>query len=220
MVRQALRPGRLLARDPEARHPRGATWSPRGCSAWARSSGSAWWPPTTRTTCAARTPRRTTCCWPSAPAPTSTTRSGSASPGRNRTSSREAEMRALFPDHPEALDEHAARWPTSASSTSRSGTSCRASRAPRGTPATRRCSSTWPREGARARYGTPAARRRCRERLDYELGVINTRGLRRLLPDRRRTSSRGARARASRWARAAARRPARWWPTRSRITDV
>ncbi len=100
-----LRPERLLARDPEARHPRGARWSPRGCSGWAGSSGSAWWPPTTRTTSAARTPRRTTCCWPSGPAPTSTTPSGSASPGRNRTSSPKRRCGAL-PGPPRDARQH------------------------------------------------------------------------------------------------------------------
>ena len=43
----------------------------------------------------------------------------------------EKEMRALFPDHPEAHRQHRSAWRTSASSTSRSATSCRASRARR-----------------------------------------------------------------------------------------
>ena len=85
-------------------------------------------------------------------------------------------------------------WPTSASSTSRRSTSCPASPAPPGTPPTRRCSRTSP---ARARRGATA--RRCppavEERLDYELGVITTDRLRRLLPHRPGLHRGGARAR-------------------------
>ena len=67
----------------------------------------------------------------------------------------EKEMRALFPDQPEALGQHRSAWPTSASSTSRSGTSCPASPAPPSTRATRRCSTTSRRAGAERRYGAP-----------------------------------------------------------------
>ena len=49
------------------------------------SSASAWWPPTTRTTSGGRTPSRTTCSSPSAPAATWTTPSASASPAKSRT---------------------------------------------------------------------------------------------------------------------------------------
>ncbi len=110
--------------------------------------------------------------------------------------------------------EHRSGSPSSASSTSRSATSCPSSPAPPSTPPTKRCSSTW-----RARAPCGATATRCRravaERLEYELGVINTRGVRRLLPDRPGLHRRGARPRHSGRARAAAPRRARSWPTRS-----
>ncbi len=151
------------------------TRSPRACSGWARISGSAWWPPTTPTTSAGKTPRRMTSCWPSAPAPTSTIRSGSASRGRNRTSSPRQEMRALFPDHPETIDN-----------TQRVADLCEfdfekryflpSFPRPAGYATDEALLDHLARGGERPSGTGRRCRRRCAERLEYELGVINTAG--------------------------------------------
>ena len=108
--------------------------------------------------------------------------------------SRSGDARAL-PRPPGGARQHASGWPTSASSTSRSATSCPSFPRPRGVRHRRGAAGPSRARRGRRALRHPAARRRSQERLDYELGVINTRRLRRLLPDRRRTSSRAARER-------------------------
>ena len=150
-------------------------WSPKGCSGWARSWASAWSPPTTRTISGGRTPRRTTCCSPSAPAATSTTPSASASPGRNRTSSPRRRCGRSSRTSPEALANTAAgRRPLRVR--------LREEVLPARLPPPRRIRQR--RSAARAPRargrGAPlrraAAAPRSQERLDYELGVINKAG--------------------------------------------
>ena len=206
---------RLLARDPAARHRRGAGRHRGHAPAGRRSSGSAWSPPTTRTTSGGRTPRRTTCCWPSAPAATWTTPSGSASPAQESYVKSEKEMRALFPDHPETLANTAAGRRPLRVRFREAVLPARASPAPPSTPSDEALLEHLARAGRRAALRRRRCRRAVAERLAYELGVINTRGLRRLLPDRPGLHRRRARARHSGRARAAARPPARSSPTRS-----
>ena len=138
----------------------------------ARAIGS--WPPTTRTTSGARMRSRTTCCSPSAPAATWTIPSASASPDRNPTSSPKPRCGPCFPTSRKRWPTPPG-WPSSASSTSRSDTSCPSSPARRVRAPTRRCSIIWPRTGAERRYGSPLPAV-VRDRLAYELGVINSAG--------------------------------------------
>ena len=132
-----------------------------------------------------------------------------------------AEMVALFADLPEALAntvEIAERALLGRASASRS---CRASRWARAaaSPTRRRAA-----RGRRRTASPPARDARLapgvteddyRERLDFELGVIEQDEVSRLLPDRRRLHPVGQGAGHSGRARAAARAPARWSPIRS-----
>ena len=127
-----------------------------------RSWASAWWPPTTPTTSGGRTPKSHDVLLAIG------TGSDLDDPKRFRFTGQEsyvkseAEMRALFPDHPETL-----------ANTARGGRPLRvrlreallpprAFPAPPSTPPTRRCSTTSPARGAERRYGIAAARRRSR----------------------------------------------------------
>ena len=172
-------------------------------------------PPTTRTTCAGRTPRRTTSSSRSAPGRTSTTRSGSGSPGRRSTSSRKPRCARSFP-----TVRRRSRTPQRVADLCEFDFEKRyfLPQFPRpegyatdDEPAR----STSRRRGAAERYGVAAARARWPNGCDYELGVINDRGVRRVLPDRAGLHPRGARAGDPGRARAAARRPARSSPTPS-----
>jgi DNA polymerase III subunit alpha len=77
--------------------------------------------------------------------------------------------------------------------------------------AARACS---PRGSARWRIAGAAGADRAYRAAPGSSSASSADGLRRLLPDRGRFHPLGARATACRWARAAARAPARWWPTR------
>ena len=88
----------------------------------------------------------------------------------------EKEMRALFPDHPEVLANTADGGRPLRVRLREAVLPARASPAPPGMPPTRRCSSDLARRGRGAALRRAAARRRCEERLAYELGVINTAG--------------------------------------------
>ena len=167
----------------------------------------------------ARTTTRTTCCSASASGRTAATTTACTTTAAS-TSRAPPEMRRALPRPRRRAREHAARSPT------RSDVAVR-EEVPRpvvpaaagGRRARTSCSCSSPTEGARERYGEPlpderAGAARLRARRHHEDG------LRRLLPDRRRLHQGGARPRHPGRARAAARRPARSSPTRSRITDV
>ena len=67
----------------------------------------------------------------------------------------EAEMRALFPDHPDTLGQHPAGGRPLRVRLREAVLPARASPAPPSTPPTRRCSTTWRTTGAERRYGSP-----------------------------------------------------------------
>ena len=126
----------------------------------------------------------------------------------------EQEMRALFPDHPETIEN-----------TQRVAELCEFDFEKRyflpsfprpAEYATDEALLGRPRRGRapEQRYGTPLPQA-VADRMAYELGGHQHGGVRRLLPHRPGLHRRGARARAFRSGRAAARPPARWWRTPS-----
>ena len=141
-----------------------------------RSSGSASSRPTTRTISGGKTPKRTTCCSPSAPAATSTTPSGSASPAQESYVKSEKEMRALFPGPARDARQHAGGRRPLRVRFREAVLPARSSPAPPSTPTDEALLEDLAAQRRRAR----ATARRCptpvEERLDYELGVINTAG--------------------------------------------
>ena len=139
-----------------------------------------------------------------------------------------AEMAALFADLPEALREHrrdrpalrrAGRargkpiLPRFAGGRRRRRTTADAAEAAELRAAGRR--GARPRASPRTAWRRASAEEDYRERLDFELGVIEQHEVSRLLPDRRRLHPVGEGAGHSGRARAAARAPARWSPGRS-----
>ena len=192
---ERVRPRRVLARGPAARHRRGAGGHRGHAPAGAGARASAWWRPTTPTTSGARTPSRTTCCSPSAPAATSTTPKRFRFTGEESYVKSEKEMAALFPDHPGDAGQHPDGRQPSASSTSRRRYFLPGFPRP-ADYATRRGAARAPRpQRAPSGATAPRCRRHVAERLAYELGVINTAGYAGLLPHRPGLHRRRARAR-------------------------
>ena len=210
----ALRPRRRVRRA-AGRRARGAQEGQRGAAAARRRDRACRWSArATCTTCGPRTPTRTRCCSASRPATSSRTRGASGSPTRSSTSRRPTRWRACSRRtarellRPHAGDRRALqrrRWSSTASA-------CRASTCRRARTPSRTCAGSASRACAR-RYETVDDD--LRDRLGVRAADDPGDGLRRLLPDRLGLRGASPSARASAWARAAARRPARWWPTAS-----
>ena len=150
--------------------------------------------PTTPTTCARKTPKRTTCCSPSAPGRTWTTRKRFRFFGQESYVKSEKEMKPLFPGRPEVLAE-----------TARVAELCEFDfekryflpqyPAPgRSSRPTTICWCTSPGPGRAERYGDPLPPA-VDERLRLRAGRHPAHRLRRLLPDRLRPHQGGARPR-------------------------
>ncbi len=194
MVRQTLRAGPFLARDPAARHSRGATRdrgnvAPGTGARPRRGRDQRRALPAARGRRGARRPARHR-----HRAPTSTIRSGSVSPARSRTSS------------PRRRCERCSRtirrsWPTRRSVADRCEFDFEKRYFLPGVPPPRRirerrsaAASTW-HEPAPSAATAPRCRQTCRERLDYELARHQRRRATPATSSSSRTSSRAARDR-------------------------
>ncbi len=104
-VPRHLRRGQLLPRAPGPRHPRAARRQRRAAAPRRASSSCRWWRPTTATTCARTTPSPTTCCSCIGTQRTlSTIRTACATPREEFYLKSAAEMTALFPEDPQAVE--------------------------------------------------------------------------------------------------------------------